>query len=784
MKILVNFSESERSFLPVLQYYLRSLGFTSCATTKTHTPSTLVDLAKQASCQGIFLCNQETLANCVPGQRPTLDQYRGSRLQFSVPVIVGNSLLQIHTVDHGKFVLETDLKKLKRLDVLEGKEFVFRVLSEVSLFEGAFSILSKAIFIAYDIETTTVFPNGNIIEGELPEIPGEDSEEDEDDHKEGGDTVITCASYTAYLPSGELQTFVLPFYNFLECHWPDSYSFSEALSFLRTANALPIPKAMHNGMYDCFHSIIYRAFPRNFAIDTMAMMHAQYPSLPKSLDYVASIVLPDYYQWKPQAKSASRNRNIQEYWGYNAKDTFNTARIALHYLRYLPTYARRNYAKQFKLVYPSLYCGFEGFAINNNKRKELLSLREKAVASELAELQTMLSDKGDIHAKKPTGFNPGSSKQVAFYIYDILGAADPHIGFRKANGRKTRIVRGTDKKNLEAVGRQHPLLRKVTDKILAYKGNAKAISTYFNFAQKNGRLLYSINPFGTETGRFSCSKSALWCGTQVQNIPPYAKAMLVVDEGFILCEPDNSQSEARCTGFLSQEENLIAALETPGKDFYKTLGTLFFSIPYEEVTTEFRNLVLKKIVHGTNYMMGAETFIQNAGEANLLFASGVLGISIPTQMTMKAFAASLLEKYHGPFPKIREWYSEVKNEIATSGTLTSPLGHTRYFFGDIHKKYQIFASAVAHGPQNLSVDILNIGWWKLWLLQKEEPLDLRMKAQVHDSSPFQYRAGREDLRAKAIECFRNPVTVHGRVLRIPVDYKYGPNWAEMKKGTE
>ena len=134
MKILVNFSESERSFLPVLQYYLRSNGFTSCATTKTHTPSTLVDLAKQASCQGIFLCNQETLANCVPGQRPTLDLYRGSRLDFSVPVIVGNSLLQIHTVDHGKFVLETDLKKLLKLSVKVGREFQFTVLSETSLF--------------------------------------------------------------------------------------------------------------------------------------------------------------------------------------------------------------------------------------------------------------------------------------------------------------------------------------------------------------------------------------------------------------------------------------------------------------------------------------------------------------------------------------------------------------------------------------------------------------------------------------------------------------------------
>jgi hypothetical protein len=49
------------------------------------------------------------------------------------------------------------------------------------------------------------------------------------------------------------------------------------------------------------------------------------------------------------------------------------------------------------------------------------------------------------------------------------------------------------------------------------------------------------------------SKSNFWCGTQIQNIPYYAKEMLIADEGFILCEPDNSQSEARCTAYLAQD---------------------------------------------------------------------------------------------------------------------------------------------------------------------------------------------------------------------------------------
>jgi len=80
------------------------------------------------------------------------------------------------------------------------------------------------------------------------------------------------------------------------------------------------------------------------------------------------------------------------------------------------------------------------------------------------------------------------------------------------------------------------------------------------------------------------------------------------------------------------------------------------------------------------------------------------------------------------------------------------------------------------------VSILNIGWWKQWQLQKREPEDFRMKAQIHDSAPFQYRKGREDIRKEAIECFNNPVVIRGRTLRIPVDYKSGVNWGNMKKG--
>ena len=113
--------------------------------------------------------------------------------------------------------------------------------------------------------------------------------------------------------------------------------------------------------------------------------------------------------------------------------------------------------------------------------------------------------------------------------------------------------------------------------------------------------------------------------------------------------------------------------------------------------------------------------------------------------------------------------------------LKSPLGWTRFFFGDISKNHAMLRGAVAHGPQNLSVSILNIGLWKVWQLVKKEKGAIRLKAQIHDSVLFQYKKDRSDLRQQVLECLDNPVEIHGRVMRIPIDCKIGSNWGNMDK---
>lgn len=753
MKILVNYNPADKAYLSALAYILRDYGVTAVSSANGHTIGELLEKAKRAGCSAILLCNDETLRYCVPGSAPTLDKWRGSRLNFSVPTIVCNSLKHIHSVSHGEWLLRKDIEKFKWI-LKSPATFKFTVLDTVDKFAAAEKILSRSITIAHDIETRTI------------------GEDESVDPPQGGTTLITCASWTGIMPDGTLKTFVIPFINYDGDHWNTDEQYGKALDFMRRMNALPIPKIMHNGMYDSTHLIRYHCEPLYYTLDTMALAHAQFCELPKDLAFVSSHTLYDYVFWKDDADDAAKKKDIAKYWQYNAKDTWHTARVFVEQLRLMPAYARRNFARKFKLVYPSLYCNFEGIKIDQTVRLRIRTEADVRLQESRSTLRTCFAD---------PNFNPGSWQQVQKYIYRVFGAKHPKVGKSKS---------GTDEKNLVEVSKQHPILATLCGKILEYREAQKAIGTYFDFKQKEGRLLYALNPFGTETERMACSASSLWCGTQVQNVPSYAKEMLVADDGFLLFEIDNSQSEARCTAYCSQETTLIAALEDKGKDFYKTLGTLFFNIPYENVTKFFRNKVIKKVVHGTNYMMGAKTFIENITVKVLLETAVALGLKlvpIPAkgkkdEKTMTEFANDLLDTYHKPFPRVRMWYKEIYNEIKTTGQLVSPLGHVRVFFGRIDKEHDMLRGAVAHQPQNLSVEVLNIGLWRMYtemvLTQKGQ---FRIKAQVHDSILGQFPADKRDFYMPwAMKCMDNPVEVHGRILRIPIDGKTGKAWIEQE----
>lgn len=756
MKLLVNYNPEDAQYQPLFAALLKEVGAYGLTTSKTYELGQLLVSAKTANVDAIIIANEATLANLVNATdgEPSLTTWRGSRLNFSIPTFVTLPFSHLHKVPHGEFVVRHDIKKLAHIKrpVMQLK---YKLLDTKQDQEQAVRSLASATLISSDIETDTL-------------------------------NRITCISFSALYPNRITKTYVLPIWDFDTPHFLDDSLHVHALSTMKAILENSVPKIFFNGLYDVQLLLGYRIWVNNWTLDPMALHWCRWSELPKTLAFVSSLYLYDYYYWKEERETS----DLQQFWLYNARDSWNTLRVFLHQVSDNETYHIRNYQEQFRLVYPCLYCAFEGFAVDEEakaaQRIEVEAARDKA----LANLRIMAAD---------PEFNPGSSQQTARLLYDIIGAS-PVKGFGGT------LSRSTDEKILKKVQLQHPILERVIREIWNYREQEKLITTYFNAVLRNGRLLYSITPFGTETGRMA-SKKSNWrlkyrdeknkikktgFGAQVQNISPAAKKFLKADEGYVILEPDNNKSEARCVSKLSKCVPMQRALEDRTKDFYTSLGTLFFGIPYEMITKALRNLVLKRIVHGTNYMMQEDTFIDHVGVEQILKGAALLGAHINPNLeynesklhfqTLKQFAKFLLESYHKPFPEVRAWYKTIKTRISTTKRLTSVIGWTRYFFGDIDNVAAVLRSAVAHEPQNLSVSILNRGWYKLYKeLVVTSNGEVRLKAQVHDSAPLQVLESKIDYYApKIVACLESEIMVYGQPMRIPVDYHTGRTWYDAK----
>jgi hypothetical protein len=183
--------------------------------------------------------------------------------------------------------------------------------------------------------------------------------------------------------------------------------------------------------------------------------------------------------------------------------------------------------------------------------------------------------------------------------------------------------------------------------------------------------------------------------------------------------------------------------------------------------------------------MGAGVLLETMGPKSV--AEARLLLKLPAKWTLVQVCQHLLSTYEKAYPEVKkDWYDAIKREISLSKKLKSPLGWTRYFFDDPMKSKAAMNASVAHGPQNLSVAIINTVFYKLWHDSVHGDLrgKLRIKAQIHDSIFYAYNdpsiptivADRMQYPAKIKDC-------HGivRTMLIPNDCNFGGNsWGALK----
>ena len=692
---------------------------------------------------------------------PSLSDYAGSVFSYGeIEIVFINPLKQLLSVPYGKFVTARYISKLCAPNSWkEATDFSWHLLTPSNI-ETTYARYLQAYAIAIDIETFKL------------------------------NLAIRCIGFTAVFvsSSGNITTHscVLP----VDSTW--------ALTWMRKFCDVPAQKIFQNGKYDCSYLLRYNSPPRNWLWDTAHFMHCWYSELPKDLAFLNAFFLRKVVYWKDLAET----NDLQEYYRYNALDTWATANVWIQQILTAPPYARKNYTLEFPLVYPCLLAELTGIKRDEDR---LVQARREVDTQEEVEYRKL-------ERMTTRGFNPGSSKQV-LTLLKILGCGD---------------IESSNEKDLAKAALRHPINQRIINAILEIRGLRKLASTYLRLPSDAkqtgihageggskefcGRVLFALNPHGTDTGRLASREHHFWCGLQIQNIPrgKEVKQTICADDGFYLGECDLEQAESRDTAHISGDSALIAAVSGT-RDFHSVNASAFFGVLYEQIyddTTgktkdkKLRDLA-KRVNHGANYNMGPGVLIDTMGLDKIWEAKRLLRLPY---FDPKQIAEHLLAAFHKTYPFIRgKYYESVINEIGSSKKLISRAYHhtrfnkevaarssgsfqdsyinegdwTRYCFGNPAKNKSDLNSYVAHCPQSLNARTLNEAFLEVFYeIALPNPTTFRLHAQIHDSILFSYARNRPEHPDQVRKCMEIPVTVRDvsgvtRTFTVPAALKIG-----------
>jgi DNA polymerase I-like protein with 3'-5' exonuclease and polymerase domains len=706
-----------------------------------------------------------------PKNNPSLEDYAGSL--FKTPkgreIVFIYPLKQLFTVPYGKFIAQRFISKVTApKDWPESTSFRWNVF-DPSNAQSVFESFSNATAIAIDIETTKL------------------------------NLAIRCVGYTAIFvsSSGGISTssLVIPLDSNYNLEW------------IRRFNTLDPPKIFQNGKYDNSYLLRYNAVPTNWFYDTAHGMHSWYSELPKDLAFLNAFFLRDVMYWKDLADTT----DLHEYYKYNAIDTWATANVWIQQMLQAPEWAVRNYVLEFPLVYPCLLAEMTGLKRDPERH---IAARAQVVKEEEEELSVLRRCIG-----RPL-FNPSSPPQVTNLIA-VLGCKD---------------ITSSGEKELSKASYRHPLNGFILGKILKIRGLRKLRTTYLRTddditktsktgaKEYKGRILYALNPHGTDTGRLASREHHFWCGLQIQNIPrgesgepSHTKTTICADEGFYIGECDLEQAESRDLAHISGDIKLIENT-TGDKDFHSNNASAFFGVSYESIydqgakKTKNKKLrdLSKRTNHGAGYNMGPGVMVDTIGLEKVWEAKKLLGLPFFDPMEITEYCLSV---FHLTYPGIRgpvvlksknvqsylklpdteykfyspgTYYASVAQEITISKMLVSRACHhidfnrrtegdakksilvgdwTRYCFGSPDKNKQHLNSYVAHCPQSLNARTLNEGFMKVFYdIALPNPKTFRLHAQIHDSILFSYSEGYNSHANAVRDAMEIPVTirdVHG-----------------------
>lgn len=595
-----------------------------------------------------------------------------------------------YRIKNGQWILNRDWEKVGRFAnnrSLQIPRFEYAVVRSIDDALAARDYLATCALVAVDIET-----------GCYP-------------------AQITCCGFYGIKPDGTGRGFVFPFYDpFAEsvagCFWESEDDHAHVWRIMEQILESPILKTMQNGFYDTSYFVKYRLNVVNYLIDSMYMWYALYMELPKTLDFISSILLDNYQYWKDDIKGIEQDnvlgkQGLETYWRYNALDCYNTAFNSLRLMMVMQSnqMMQINYQDAFMRMVSGLNMSMRGIKADKQRHREHRVRLEAEVKRLTKRFRFMIDD---------PEFNISSPVQKNALFYDILGARERTERGRFVNPAKPKVkgnTRSSGKYALKMIRTEHPFFNRIVTALEDAMEPDTQLGNVFGRTQPDGsvkggikmftpRFRTAFNAVGTTTQRYSSKASNFWDGTNVQNIRDEFQDWLVADDGWIFMEADYSQSDDVFMGYEANDRGKIEVIES-GKDGHAVHGELFFKKPYDEIVagkkakdpaivhpiTGIRQIT-KRVVHGTNFQMAPMTlYATQMGRDATVTSAKLLGFSDAEswgQDKLVQICGYLMQQYRKKYPRFtkREFYAEIEKMLRTKGTITNAFGIERRFLGD------------------------------------------------------------------------------------------------------
>jgi DNA polymerase-1 len=302
-------------------------------------------------------------------------------------------------------------------------------------------------------------------------------------------------------------------------------------------------------------------------------------------------------------------------------------------------------------------------------------------------------------------FNPNSSKQVAFILYEKLGLPDKKKG-------------STDVDALNDLLGEHPII----EKLLEYRKYAKLMSTYINglapHVKNDGKIHTYFNQAQTTTGRLSSSSPNL------QNISArdeegkmIRKAFYYDDPNISLLSLDYGQIELRILAALSGCQTYIDVFKG-GHDVHSETAKRIFHT--DDVTP-----LMRRRAKAVNFA--------------IIYGTTVFGLAQQIGCSNKE-AQDIIRSFYLAYPEIRDYLNSIIETCTTKGYVTTMFGRKRYLRDINNPSYMVREAAkraALNAPvQGTAADLIKIAMVKISDFLKKGGYKTKMVLQIHDELIF------------------------------------------------